>query len=181
MPARAWIALLSLWPGLAQIWSGQELLGLILAAFFAAVLNASILTTCVWTGWLSAPWPAFLTALAAATWIVTLAYTVWWLWRLHPERHRQEIESLFREAMELYLQGRWADARLRCEQVLARDESDADCLMQLGLIYARSGRPDLARPVFRQCLDLEGGRRWSWEITQALKQLDEPDPSDPDN
>ncbi len=173
-PRRNWIALLSFWPGLAQIWTGQELLGLILAGFFAVVVNVAILSRWVWTGWLAPTWPPFLAALAVTTWVATMGYTIWWLWRLHPERHRQEIERLFRESLEFYLQGRWSEARGRCEQILARDESDADCLMHLGLIYVRSGRADLARPVFRQCLDLESGRRWSWEIAEALRQLDMP-------
>ncbi|GIW86609.1 MAG: hypothetical protein KatS3mg108_0933 [Isosphaeraceae bacterium] len=174
MPPRAWIALLSLWPGLAQIWTGQELLGLLLAACFSLSLNASILSHFVWTAWPGPAWSGFLTLLSATTWIFTMIYTVWWLWRLHPDRHRQEIDRLFREALELYLQGRWSEARQRCELILARDETDADCLMQLGMIYVRSGHPDLAQSVFRQCLDLEGGRRWRWEISQALQQLAQP-------
>jgi hypothetical protein len=35
MPRRPWIILLAAWPGLAQIWMGQEILGLILALLFA--------------------------------------------------------------------------------------------------------------------------------------------------
>jgi Flp pilus assembly protein TadD len=57
--------------------------------------------------------------------------------------------------------------------VLARDETDADALLQLGTIYARTGQAALARRAFRQCLDLEGGARWRWEIAQALGRLGE--------
>ena len=39
MPRRLPIALLTIWPGLAQIWTGQEVLGLILATVFAATLT----------------------------------------------------------------------------------------------------------------------------------------------
>ena len=44
MPRRHWIAVLSIWPGLPQVWPGQELLGLILAALFAATLNAAVIS-----------------------------------------------------------------------------------------------------------------------------------------
>ena len=49
MPKRLPIALLTAWPGLAQIWTGQEVLGLILAAVFAATLNLAIVSRFLWT------------------------------------------------------------------------------------------------------------------------------------
>jgi tetratricopeptide (TPR) repeat protein len=173
MPRRLWIAGLSLWPGLAQVWSGQEVLGLLLAGFFALTLNAAIATHFVWTEALAPGWPAMLAAVAALTWLATMGYTLWWAWRCHPERHREAIDGLYREALGLYLQGRWTEARRRFEEVLARDETDADALLQLGTIYARTGQPALARRAFRQCLELEGGARWRWEIDQALRRLGE--------
>lgn len=173
MPRRAWIALLSAWPGLAQIWTGQELLGLILAALFALALNLAVVTHWVWTEAFAPGWPAFFAALAAGTWLAGLGYTLWWLWRCHPDQHREEVDRLFGEALDLYLQGRWNEARRHYEQILARDETDADALLQLGTLYARTGQPALARRTFRQCLELEQGAKWCWEIEQALGRLDE--------
>ena len=72
---------------------------------------------------------------------MSFAYTVWWVGLCHPDRHRQEIDKLFREAHESYLQGRWIEARRRIERILARDESDADALMQLGTLYLRTEQP----------------------------------------
>lgn len=172
MPARPWIALFSLWPGLAQIWTGQELLGIFFATLFTLSVNACVISTCIWTSLIPASWFPFCASLAATTWLAAMGYTIWWGWRCHPDKHRVEIERLFRESFELYLQGRWSEARARCEAILARDETDADCLFQLGLIYAHGGHPELARQSFRQCLDLESGARWRWEIGQTLKRLD---------
>lgn len=172
MSRRYWIALLSLWPGLAQIWTGQEWLGVFLATFFAVTLNLAIVTQFVWTEFLAAGLPSFLGALAFVTWFSTLAYTFWWLWRCHPERFHDEIDNLYREALEAYLQGRWNDARRRLEQILSRDEADADALMQLGTLFVRTDQPALARRTFRQCLELEGGAKWRWEIQQTLGRLD---------
>ena len=171
MPRRLGLAALSVWPGLPQIWSGQELLGLILAALFAGTLNAAILARAVWTEALPSGVPAFLAAVAVLTWLAGLGYTLWWIWRCHPERHQAEIDRLFREALEHYLQGHWSEARRRLEQVLALDETDADALMQLGTLFVRTDQPDLARRTFRQCLELEGGAKWRWEIGQALSRL----------
>ena len=55
------------------------------------------------------------------------------------------------------------------------DDGDADALMQLGAIHARTHRPDLARKAYRQCLDQDGGAKWRWEVERALAALDRPD------
>ena len=172
MPRRYWKAGLSLWPGLAQIWSGQEALGLLLAGLFGVALNGAILTRFVWTEALPPAGSAFAASVAAITWVSGLVYTLWWLWRCHPEGYRGEIDRLYREAMGLYLQGRWDEARRNLETLLARDESDADALIQLATIYAKSGQKALAVRSFRQCLDVEGGSKWRWEVEQALAGLD---------
>ncbi len=172
MPQRKWIALLSFWPGLPQIWAGQEALGLILAGLFAVTLNLAIVSQFVWTELFAAGVPAFFAALASLSWVFGLVYTLWWIWRCHPERFRADIDRLYRDAMEHYLQGRWNEARRRFEEILALDETDADALMQLGFLFVRTDQPLLARRAFRQCLELEGGAKWRWEIDQALAKLD---------
>lgn len=173
MPRRSWIGLLSVWPGLPQIWSGQELLGLFLAALFALGLNLAIVARFLWTDALPSGSAGFFAASAALTWLAGLGYTLWWAWRCHPERHRAEIDRLYRESLDHYLQGRWNEARRRLEQVLAMDETDADALMQLGTLFVRTDQPGLARRAFRQCLELEAGVKWRWEIGRALAKLGE--------
>ena len=175
MLRRPWIALLSVWPGLPQIWSGQEILGLILATLFAVTLNLALVARFLWTEAFPAGWPEFFAALAAGTWISGFGYTLYWLWRCHPERHRVDIDRLYREAIEQYLQGRWNEARRRFEQILALDETDADALMQLGTLFLRTDQKALARRSYRQCLELEGGAKWRWEIGQAMAKMGESD------
>ena len=173
MPRRSWIGLLTIWPGLAQIGTGQEVLGLILAALFAVSLNLAVVARWIWTEVFAAGWSEGFATMALLTWLVSCAYTLGWIWLCHPDRHRSEIERLFRDAMEAYLQGRWNDSRKRIERILAMDETDADALLHLGTIYARLEQPALARRAFRQCLELEGGAKWKWEIDQALKRLND--------
>jgi hypothetical protein len=167
------IVALSFWPGLAQIWLGQEVLGLLLATLFASTLNLAVVARWIWNDAFAPGWSDFLGILALVSWLASFAYTVWWVGLCHPDRHRHEIEKLFREAHESYLQGRWSDSRRRLERILARDETDADALMQLGTLYLRTDQPILARRTFQQCLQLSGGAKWRWEIQQALARLDE--------
>jgi hypothetical protein len=173
VPKRFWIVVLTFWPGLPQIWSGQEMLGLILGLFFAATLNLAVVAHCIWTEAFTPALSNFFAVLATVAWLASFAYTLWWVYFCHPERHRREIDRLFREATELYLQGRWNDARRRLERILTLDESDADTLMQLGTLYVRTQQPSMARRVFRQCLEAESGSKWRWEIEQACARLND--------
>jgi cytochrome c-type biogenesis protein CcmH/NrfG len=173
MPKRFRIVMLSFWPGLAQIWSGQEVLGLFLGLLFASTLNLAIVSRWIWNEAFAPSLPEFFATLAVVSWFVGLGYTVWWVGLCHPDRHRREIDGLFREAHQAYMQGRWKDSKLRLERILARDESDADALMQLGSLYLRTQQPALARQTFHQCLELKGGAKWQWEIQQALARLGE--------
>ena len=171
MPKRLWIAALSVWPGLAQIWSGQEVLGLILAALFSATLNLALVARFVWSEAFGPGWAGFFTALAVCSWVASFGYTLWWVWLCHPSGHVAEIDQLYREATESYLQGHWNEARRRFERIVAMDDNDADALMQLGTLFVRTEQPGMARRAFRQCLELDGGAKWRWEIQQELARL----------
>ena len=171
MPKRYRVVGLTIWPGLAQIWSGQEVLGLLLGVCFASTLNLAIVSRWIWKEVFAPGWMDFFVTLAALWWLASLVYTIWWVGVCHPDRHRVEIDRLFREAHEAYLQGRWRDSKRRLEQILARDETDADALMQLATLYGRTDQPDLARQTLQQCLQLKAGAKWRWEIGQALARL----------
>ena len=167
---------LSIWPGVAQIWFGQEILGLLFGVFFASALNVAVVGRWIWFEAFAPGWTDFFAYLAAVTWLASLIYTLWWVGFCHPDRHRREIDQLFREAQEAYLQGHWNEARRRIERILAMDESDADALMQLGTLYLRIHQPGLARRTFRQCLESHGGVKWRWEIQQCLSRLTDEKP-----
>jgi hypothetical protein len=173
MPRRFRIVALSFWPGLAQVWLGQEVLGLLLAVFFASTLNLFVVSRWIWIEAFAPGWSDFLATLTFFSWLLSLGYTVWWVGLCHPDRHRQEIERLFREAQEAYLQGRWTESKRRIERILARDETDGDALMQLGSLYLRTREPNLARRAFVQCSESRDGGKWRWEIERALARLDE--------
>jgi hypothetical protein len=171
VPRRLWIAALGVWPGLSQVWAGQEIVGLMLATLFAATLNLALVARFIWTEAFAPGWVAFFAALAAGSWVASLGYTVWWLWLCHPSGHRDEIDQLFRRSTEAYLQGRFQEARSGLELIVALDDHDADAFMQLGTLFVRTDQSVLAGRAFRQCLELEGGAKWRWEIQQALARL----------
>jgi hypothetical protein len=136
-------------------------------------VNLAIVSRWVWIDAFATGLSDFLATLAGFSWLMTFGYTVWWIGLCHPDRHRQEIERLFREAQEAYLQGRWSESKKRIERILARDETDADALMQLGSLYIRTREPSMARRAFLQCLESSQGSKWRWEIQMALARLSE--------
>ena len=170
IPSRYRVVALTIWPGLAQIWSGQEALGLLLGVCFASAFNLAIVSRWIWREVFAAGWADFFLVLAALWWVASLVYTVWWIGLCHPDRHRALIDRLYREAHEAYLQGRWRDSKRRLEQILARDETDSDALMQLATLYQRTDQPELARQTLKQCLQSKEGAKWRWEIQQASSQ-----------
>ena len=144
---------------------------MLLGACFALTLNLAIVSRWIWKEVFTAGLGDFFLILAVGWWVASLAYTVWWIAICHPDRHRSEIDRLFREAQEAYLQGRWRDSKRRLERILAWDETDAEALLQLATIYQRTDQPDLARHTLQQCLELREGEKWRWEIQQALAGL----------
>ncbi len=174
MPRRLWIATLTFWPGLSQIWSGQEALGLILAGLFALALNGAIATQFIYDEMLGSSGSTFLLALAVTIWTASTIYSLWWVWRCHPERFRRQIDQLYRDGQQFYLQGRWNESRRCFERILILDETDADALLMMGLLFERTAQSSLARRAYRQCLELESGSKWRWEVEQYLTRIADP-------
>jgi hypothetical protein len=59
VPARYRVVALAIWPGLAQIWSGQEVLGLLFGLCFAAALDLAIVTRWIWRELFAPGWTDF--------------------------------------------------------------------------------------------------------------------------
>ena len=105
MPRRYRAVALTIWPGLAQIWLGQEALGLLLGVCFASTLNLAIVSRWIWREAFAPGWSDFFLILAVAWWLASVAYTLWWVGVCHPDRHRAEIDRLYREAKRLICRG----------------------------------------------------------------------------
>jgi hypothetical protein len=165
------IAALSSWSGLAQIWSGQEILGILLGMSFAAALNLAVVGRWIWPDTLPTGWADFFAALAGVTWLARLDDSVWWVRFCQPGRHWIEIDRHFSQAHEAVLQGRWGESRRRIEQVLAMDGSDSGALMQLWAVYVPTNQPTLTRRALRQGLEVKHGAKWRWEIQCKLARL----------
>ena len=171
MPGRRWLVFLCIYPGLPQICAGRELSGLSHAVGFTVLFNAALVTTFIFPETVSPVVVALEWYVVGVAWLWAAFAAGWWIWRHHPEQHRTEIEGLFRETIEYYVKGQWADALARVQRILKYDGGDCDALMQLGTLYLHTGRPAEAKQAFRRCLELEPGGKWRWEIDQELQRI----------
>jgi len=171
MLGRRWLIILCIYPGLPQMGAGRDWAGLVHAIAFTGLFNAALITTFIFPEIASPVAVAFVWYLVGVAWLWAAVTAGWWIWKHHPEQHRAEIEVWFREAVEHSLKGQWAEAIDRIQRILQHDGGDCDALMQLGTLYVHTGRPAEAKHAFRRCLELEPGKKWCWEIDQAIQRL----------
>jgi len=150
---------------------GREVLGLGLAVGFAVSLNLALVGSFIWTESVQGVMLQGMWGLSGAIWMAAAVGTAWWLGMRHPARFAQQIDLLYREGLQEYIQGRWQEARERFERIVQTDSTDADALMQLGMIFTHTGQPVQARRAFRQCLELDREHKWRWEIRHELARL----------
>jgi hypothetical protein len=167
------VVLLSFWPGLPQIWSGQILSGLLASVVFAVLFNFCIVTQFLYTEMMDVLVRQVLTFFTLAIYFLMLAWGVIWVWKFHPERFQEEIQKLFLVSSECYLQGRWAETRDHLESLIALDAADTQALLRLTRVLEITGETALARRTLDQCRESPGAHDWQWEIDQMARRLSE--------
>jgi Tetratricopeptide repeat len=186
-----WLA--SLWPGFSHLWNRGSWAGLLLALGFTLLLNVLLVTSLVWTEWMTTDARLIVCGLLAALWFVA------WLesradWRryvaemtpfsandghLVPEicaaagrvPAEERDDRLFAGALRLYLQGDW----VTCEQVLRRllryNKGDVEARLMLATLWRHLGRFQEAHKQLSRLEQLEAASPWLDEITHEREQL----------
>ena len=163
-----------LWPGLCAVWFQGDWRGLGTAMAFAALLNATILTTLVWDEWLGA-------AAGATLWSAT---TVFWLAGFacnrrvarcvsQPVDDRARPGDLFPQALTEYLKGNWIGVEQACREMIDGRRDDAEARLLLASALRRCGRIDEARRALNELAKFDAARRWSFEIAEERSRLEE--------
>jgi hypothetical protein len=160
------------WPGLPWLWLRGSLLGLVLALAFAVALDATVLTTWIWTGLVDPPTAVALWASTAGIWILATVSAV----RNFPAplaRGRSaEADALFLQARDAYLARDWARAEDALAAVLASAPTDGEAQLLLATLLRRVGRHDEARAALRKLSASDSGRPWRHAIAAERDRLD---------
>ena len=151
------------WPGLPQLARDGNWAALAVAIAAAAVLNAVLLGTCVWTEFV-APGPRIICwTFLAAVWIAAIGY---WTWN---DRQRKAVagpkdDKTFEEALAEYLKGNWFEAERKLTARLGRDEHDIEARLLMATLLRHTKRFDDATHQLNVLVRLDGAHRWSQEI-----------------
>lgn len=156
-----------LWPGLPQLWDRGSGPGLVLALGSAAMLNAALLGTLVWSEWLP---PGVRSALWLGVAVVWSGSALVSQGLKRPagggEDSSSTTEPLFVQALGLYLQGDWFEAERTLVTLLRRNPRDVDARFLIATLLRHTARLDEAARQLDQVERLEASRKWELEISR---------------
>ena len=166
-----WLSWLDLWPGVTRIWWAGQSGGLVLALGFGVLLNFSLLSQLIWSGWLPVTAELLLVVATVATW----CYGAYDSRRLRYYVAKSSVgdtsEDLFLLARREYLTGNTVAAERLLRERLQRFPADISARLQLATLCRRGGRIQEARQQLRQLQRWRGAATWSMEIRREWEQL----------
>ncbi|MGE0606280.1 MAG: tetratricopeptide repeat protein [Pirellulales bacterium] len=171
MSGSRWID--SLWPGLPTLWRG-DLSGFAPAAAFAALLNAALVSTFIWTEMAG-------TGVRWGAWSVvalSMLASVWATRRSARKPRPQDFAGqgdLFPAAINEYLQGNWVLAEQQLQKMLAAWPEDLEARLMLATVWRRTGRREDAQKGLSALCQLDGAVKWSREIRIEMRLLEQAD------
>jgi hypothetical protein len=154
---------LYLWPGLPQLWKRGRWSALAVAIGCAALVNATLLGTLVWS-------ELFAPGLRTIAW---LTVTVIWIGaalfsRLRePASAAREVEpegDNYSKALEHYLKGNWFEAECELANLLRRNPRDLEAGLLLVALLRHTGRLEEAVRQIQRLERFDGCEKWELEL-----------------
>ncbi len=161
-----------LWPGLAEIWWRGRLSALPAAIAFAFALNWMLLTTFLYTQWMSG------LLVRMACWIGVAAWGFYVVRRIRElprnsctPRTVSDEPDRFCEAQSAYLRAEWKSAEDLLQGVLAIEPRDPPALLLLAGVYRHTDRFDAAELLTNELSRLEIADGWHLELAAERNRL----------
>jgi len=158
------IVLSLLLPGAGHALLGKGITSVLLLIGYGASVDAAIVSALWFPDMLPGRMWWLTVALAGTIWlysaltIVRIAY-----WR-HRPRFAAARDGAFNQALDLYLQDRYNEAREGFLRVLKLDPEDAEAHLYLSSVEADCGRLRGARRHLARARHLDAEGKWEWEI-----------------
>ncbi len=176
-----WLKWLTLaWPGLPQLWFAGAWSGLGMAIGFAALLNVGLMTSGLWTEWLSPGVRSAIWLGLGAAWLAAGGLSARWVAAILPTGLSPLGEDLFNQARDQYLQGHWFEAEAILSQLLDRNVLDAEARLLLAALLRRTKRYPEAGDQLDRLERMDGGQRWHFEINRQISRIQD-DQADANN
>ena len=157
---------------MAEIWWRGRLSALPSAIAFGIALNWLLLTTFLYTQWMSG------ILVAMACWIGVVAWGFYVVRRvrelpamLAPRKVSEEPDR-FCDAQAAYLSADWTTAEKLLQSVLAIEPRDPPALLMLAGVFRQTQRYDDAKILTQEISRLEIADGWHLELAAESKRLD---------
>jgi hypothetical protein len=145
---------------------------------FAALVQAALLGTWVWTGLVSPRLAQALWAVLGVLWLAGALAS--WLCFDAPEAEARPAADdegakpdRFAVALTEYLRGHWFEAEAICQELVAARPFDAEARLLWASLLRHAGRRAEAAAQLEQLELLDGAAGWQWEILQERRLLAE--------
>lgn len=162
-----------IWPGLAQVFTGREMNGLVRATVFALLVNVGVLATFVWHGVLGAEVVRAIWLAAGAFWVGCALQTMWGHWREGSQDLVERVDSLHREALRSLARRQWDRVQELAGEALKLRPTDADVAMLMGAACLLGGDRPRALLYFDRARSTGDGK-WNWEADYLAEHWGEP-------
>jgi tetratricopeptide (TPR) repeat protein len=84
---------------------------------------------------------------------------------------QKESETLYRGALEKYLQGKYEDSLRNLRRLLWLKSSDLEARLLIAEIYRQTGKISQAKRALKKIRRLDEQDKWRWEVEEALSRL----------
>lgn len=159
------------WPGLPWLWLRGSAAGFVLAAAFAIVLDAAIVTTFLWSELVEVQVSIGLWTAAAAIWIVTTISAVAAFPTALASGRDAMADAMFVAARDAYLARDWLTAESKLRAALELSPTDGEAQLLLATLLRRVDRLDEARDALQKLARSDSGGPWRSAIARELDLL----------
>jgi hypothetical protein len=156
--------MLSFWPGYCGIVQYGRWSFLVIALLFALMFDAFLVADFYWTAVITSGQRNILLGVFSAVWIGLIFVSSVKCRSLEAMLKTDEKDSVFCEAVSLYLRGDWFGTESLILPLLRKNPQDIEILLLQATLYRHTKRYGEASKVLDKLDLLENSRRWFLEI-----------------
>ena len=161
-----------LWPGLADLWWRGRLSALPAAIAFGIALNWLLLTTFLYTEWMSGHLVRMACWIGVAAWAFFVVQRFRELPALIAPRAVSDEPDRFGDAHTAFLRAEWDSAEEMLQEVLAIEPRDPPALLLLASVYRHTNRLDSAEVLINEISRVEVADAWHLELEAEKNRLE---------
>ena len=152
------------WPGYSGIVRYGRGRFLVIALFFALLLNAFLIVNFYWTDAVSISQRNILLGVLSFSWIGLLSLAAGLQKSFDSKLTPKEKDEIYRKAIVFYLRGLWHETESLIAPLLNRNPKEVEFLLLQATLYRHTHRYDEAIAVLDRLQLYEGSERWLLEI-----------------